>query len=549
MSVRGLRGVLATVVLTAGWVGACAPPATQTHTASGGKDRPKLVLFLVVDQMRADYLERFRPLWRHGLARLLAEGVVFTEARHDHAVTTTAPGHATLSTGLHPSHHGIVNNSWWDEKEGERVTAVEDARDDLSPRRLLGSSLGGWMKRADPQTKVFTASVKDRGAIFLGGREADGAYWFDAEEGGFVSSSYYPEAKPQWLGAFNDLKLPAAELTRPWKAAELPAGSPSLAELGIEVLDRGLFPDGLPRVAGGSLFAPTEDFYDALSDTPWADHHLVDFALALVEGEALGQDPHTDLLGLSFSAVDLVGHSYGPNSAELLSALLNLDVELGRLLAELEARVGQENLLVSLSADHGVVPVPEYQQAHGLPGRRISGEDLLCLRRVGLGLKEQFGGRPVLNAYGNLVPEALDSMPASTLEAAARDWLRQCPHVEQVWTSSQLASPAAGQPFARLYSHSWHPDRGPDVFIQYEEGFLATRANLTSHGVPYDYDRHVPWIVRAPGRTAARCDEPVSTVDVAPTVASLVGVPVPEDRDGADRSAWIRSPVNDPPAN
>lgn len=543
MSPRGWRGFAAGLGPTLWLVASfgCAPPpsAAPPHGA------PRLVLFLVVDQMRADYLERFRPLWRHGMARLLAEGVVFTHARHDHAVTTTAPGHATLSTGLWPSRHGIVNNAWWDKRENDRVEAVDDEQDDLSPRRLLGSSLGGWMKRADPKARVFTASVKDRGAIFLGGREADAAYWFDAGEGGFVSSAYYPDARPKWLEAFNGLGLPAAELTRAWEAPVLPEGAPSLAELAIEALDRGLFPDTFPHLPGGAIYAPTAGFYDALTDTPFGDRLLVDLALALVEGEGLGRDQHTDLLGLSFSALDIVGHAYGPNSPELASALMTLDQALGRLLDELEARVGKGNLLISLSADHGVVPLPEYQQLHGLPGRRIDTAGLLCLRRAGEALKEQFGGRPVLNAYGSLEPEALASVSSAELEAAARDRLSRCPGLERVWTAGQLVGQQAeADPFARLYAHSWHPERGPDVFLQFEEGLLAIRGAGTTHGVPYDYDRRVPWILRVPGRGPATLGEPVSTVDVAPTVARLAGVPVPADRDGVDRSALLRVEPN-----
>ncbi len=531
---RRLCGWLAAVVALF-WVSGCAEPRAQPTPG-----RPRLIVLVVVDQMRADYLERFRPLWRHGMARLLEEGVVFTEARHDHAVTTTAPGHATLSTGLTPHHHGIVNNSFWDETERDRVAAVDDEKYDLSPRRLLGSTLGGWMKGADRRSKVFTASVKDRGAIFLGGREADGAYWFDAEEGGFLSSSYYPEGRADWLEAFNDRGLPAAELTRLWTAPELPAGAPSLADLGIEELDRGVFPHRFPHLAGGVIFAPTEEFYDDLSDTPFGDRLLVDFALTLVDAEDLGADSSPDLLGLSFSALDIVGHAYGPNSPEIVSALLTFDEALGRLLDALEAKVGRENLLVTLSADHGVVPLPEYQQGHGLPGRRVDVEDLLCLRRAAEALEGELGTK-VLNPYGSFEPAARDRVLEEVLEAAVRRRLESCPGVVRVWTEGELGSGRADADlFGRLYARSWHPRRGPDVFIQYEEGFLATRGESTSHGVPYDYDRRVPWILRAPGLRPARRGEAASTVDVAPTVAGLVGIAVPPDRDGVDRSRALR---------
>lgn len=521
---------------------ACRPAAPRADPAA----RPdvRLVLFVVVDQMRADYLERFRPLFSAGLAQLLAESVGFTAARHDHAVTTTAPGHATLATGLYPSHHGVINNGWWDAAEGDWVYAADDEKFERSPRRLLGSALGDWAKRANRRSKVFAASAKDRSAIFLGGLDADAAFWVDQDNGELTSSGYYRRGKPSWLEAFNDRRLAAKEFGRGWRPLPLPPGAPALSELGVEVLDRGLFPSPFPHVASGLVFAPDESFFDQLSDTPFADRYLARFATALIDGERLGSDGDVDLLAVSFSAVDTVGHTWGPNSPEMVDALLSLDLALGELLAAVDEKVGREHVLVSLSADHGVLPLPEYQQLHGQPGQRIDPEGLLCLQSLGARLEERFDGTPILNPYGYLLTGARAAGTQAEIEAAVRELAGTCPGVERVWTRSELESKeAAGDPMGRLYQHSFHPRRSPDLMLQFEAGFLPLRTIGTTHGSPYDYDALVPWLLRLPEARPASVAEPVATVDVAPTLATLAGIPVPPDRDGVERTGLLpRSP-------
>lgn len=547
---RALRaGALCLTALFSG-LAACGPgrPAAPSDAPPGAaREGVRLILFVVVDQMRFDYLERFRPLYSAGLARLLDESVSFTEARHDHAVTTTAPGHSTLSTGLYPSHHGIVNNGWWDAAAGDWQYATDDEKFDRSPHRLLGSTLGDWAKRANGRSKVFTASAKDRSAIFLGGRSADAAFWMDSDDGEFESSDYYPRRHPRWLEEFNDQELPAREFGRGWSPAELPPGSPPFADLAIEELDRGVFPNRFPHVLGGLSFAPEEGFFDELSDTPFADRYLARFATALLDGEGLGKDGDVDLLGVSFSAVDAVGHVWGPNSPELADALVNLDLALGELLAAVDERVGREHVLVSLSADHGVVPLPEYQKLHGLPGERLDGPGVQCLQRLGTQLAERFGGNRILNPYGHLEPKALAVASREEIDAAIRTLAGSCPGVVRVWTRQELTAEGGdGDPFRRLYAHSYHPDRSAELMIQFEEGFLPLRSTGTTHGSPYDYDRHVPWLLRLPEAVKATVGEPVSTVDVAPTLAVLAGIPVPADRDGVERTALL--PKAKPPA-
>ncbi len=524
-------GVLLAVLLAS----ACTPAPAPTRPGA-----PRLVLCVVVDQLRADYLERFRPLFQHGFKQLLEEGVVFTEAHHDHAVTTTSPGHATLATGLWPAHHGIVDNEWFDDEAGEVVYSVADDKDGTSPRRLLGATLGDWLKQADGRSRVFAVSGKDRGAVLSAGRLADGAFWYDRRTGGMKGSRYYRQPRPPWLAELNHRGLADPLLGRAWERLPAVVGQPADAALGVEVLDRGLFPRGFPHVYGGNglTLSPDEDFYDSLADTPFLDEITAATAEALLAGADLGRDGSPDLLAVSFSAVDIVGHAYGPNSPEALDTVLRLDRLLGELLAAVDRQVGLANVIVSLSADHGVVPLPEYQALAGLPGRRLDTASQLCIQGVEGRLEAQLGASegPWLRP-GRRYGTAAAGRPE--LEATLRRELAGCPGVVRVWVRSELAGAPLADPVGRLYQHSFRAGRSGDFFIQFTEGYLPLAGSGTTHGSPYDYDSHVPWLLRLPAARPAVVDAPVHTVDVAPTLARLLGVKVPTGLDGEDRAGLL----------
>jgi hypothetical protein len=233
---------------------------------------PRLVLFLVVDQLAYDELERLQPRLTGGLARLLDEGVSFAAAEHRHALTNTAPGHATLATGLDPRHHGIVNNGWFDRRAGQRVYSAADEKGEPSPARLLAPTLGGWLKAVSRRSKVFAASGKDRAALLTAGREADGAFWYERDSGRFVGSAYYPRPSPPWLEELNERALPEARFGEAWEPlAETLAAS---AELGAEPLDLGAFGDTFPHPLGGLDATPDDDFFYDFFTSPYGDAYL-----------------------------------------------------------------------------------------------------------------------------------------------------------------------------------------------------------------------------------------------------------------------------------
>jgi predicted AlkP superfamily pyrophosphatase or phosphodiesterase len=507
------------------------------------EDAPGLVLFVVVDQFRGDYLDRFSSLWTGALAELSQSSVVFTEAHHRHANTSTGPGHATLSTGAHPARHGIVANSWYDRETGERVYCVEDDDGEVGPGRLLVETLGDHLKARWPASKVWSAGGKDRSAVLMGGHRPDGVLWYDRDDGGFTTGGYYEE--PSWLGDWNGRRPADRWFGVPWEP--LPETTAGAASVGVADIDRGAYRDVFPHALGNLTVYPAETFYEAVYDTPVVDELLLDLARRLVAEEGLGRDDYPDLLALSFSAADSVGHSYGPDSPELLDTLLRLDRGLGELLDWLEGELGEGRVAVVLSSDHGVVPLPEVQAARGLPGRRVSHEEVLCYQRAGRRLHERFGDGRWLVEWQYLNPSEADGEPTrDELADAIREEVSACPGILHVWTAGAIEAMEAMEameageagedgPYAELYAHGHHPRRSPDLYPVFEEDLLMRTFDGTTHGGPHRADTHVPWLLRWPGLAPRRVDDPVATVDVAPTLGALLGLPPFDDADGRVR--------------
>ena len=516
--------------------GAPAPPPFPDDT-------PRLVLFLVIDQMSQEYLVRFRPLLDGGFDYLLENGVVFADAHHDHAHTVTGAGHATLASGRFPRHSGIVSNQWVDRATGEDVYCVQGRDYRRSPANLLVDTVADWIKERDPASKVFAASGKDRSAVLTGGHGADAALWYDG--GKWATTGYYTE--PEWLDGFNARNWLDQYFGRTWEP--LPVPQETLTDLGIVELDEGIYQRSFPYAFGSKTLAPTSGFYSAILSSPLADDYLLELAKTILEEEGLGDDEHPDFLGLGFSALDYVGHNFGPNSREVLDTILRLDDALAELFAAIDARVGLENVVISLSADHGVAPLPAYRRANGQWAEREDMQDVACYQDAGRRLKDRFGDYQWLRDGLYLNEEAIEAtgIDRGELDRAVVELLGMCDAVERVWTRSELLeaqqSPSGGaggptdeERYRRLFANGYHPDRSPDYEIQYRAYYLERRSAGTSHGSPHPYDTWVPLIVVAPG--AAPHEEPgrVITADLAPTLAGILGIEPPADLDGVDRS-------------
>jgi predicted AlkP superfamily pyrophosphatase or phosphodiesterase len=540
---------LAAALVVVGTAAACARPAppvvarsarpveaAQARSAPAPASPVRLVVLIVTDQLATESLERFRPLLTGGLARLLAEGTSFRQAHHAHAMTTTAPGHASLATGRWPRHHGVVANAWYDRAADTIVESVDDERFGKSPSRLLAPTLGSWLKAAHPAARVFAASGKDRGALLLAGRDADGAFWYDDGSGLFRSSDYYPHPRPEWLRAFHAGPARFAWFGRPWTPLR-PLAPEEAAAFGIVELDEGVYPRRFPHPVGGDTTWPGGSYWEDVFETPLVDELLAALARDLVAAERLGADAEPDLLALSFSGLDSVGHAFGHHSPEVLDTVLRLDGLLGRLLAELETGIGREHLLLALSADHGVAPVTEAVRAGGGTATREDASHVACVQSTVAALDGTDGAGPWFVADGVLAAGRLgaDGLPQPAVERAVAAHLAGCPQVVRVWTARELAAPQPPPgPFGGAYWRAYHHGRSPHFLVQYAPTHLERQWRGTTHHSPYPYDTHVPLLFWGAGVAPGTVDEPVATVDLAPTLAALLGLPAPQGVDGRD---------------
>ncbi len=522
----------------------------------------RLVLLLVIDQARVEYLERLRPVFKRGMKRLLDEGMQFTDAHQDHAQTSTGPGHASLATGLYPSHSGIVGNSWFDRQQDRRMYCVEDEASPLlpiavepsiaspaksssgrSPQNLLGTAFPDWLKQANPRSKAFGVSRKDRSAILLAGKQADAAFWYGGENGDLITSRYYLDRYPQWMRNFLDRKIPDSYFGQTWEPR--PVGTETLKQLAIEEVDQGLFQQGFPYPLGGTSLRPNSRFYGDFGSSPYFEDYLLAFVRDLIEGEKLGQDDAVDYVGIGFSVLDSVGHRYGPNSREVLDTWIRLDEGLGELFDYLDQKVGMGQVLISLSADHGVLTLPEYLVMKQKPGGRGEVNDVVCFQSAMRRFEKKFGRDTwwTSHFYLNYSTLGRRNLRRQDIESEIAGLLESCSIVEKVWTRTQVEAAAGSQdPFLQLFSRSFHRERSGDLFLQVKKyHLLASRGRGTSHGSPYDYDTHVPLLLRVPGMPAKKIAQPrVQTVDLAPTLASLLGISTPAGLDGTDRSSLLR---------
>lgn len=527
-----------------GAVGTRPTPALLTPLAS---DRPKTALTVLVsiDQLRADMPLKLLPRFgKGGFRRLYEEGVVYDAATYAHSATETAVGHATLATGALPRDHGIVGNEW--SERNTRVYSVDDAASELlgasgagkSPARLLVQTLGDVLLAAQPAALVRSVSGKERSAIMMGGHKGT-AYWLDEGRGSFVTSRYYADRTPAWVEAFAALRPAERYRAQRWEllapAAEyVAADDHPWEQRGAAELSGPLFPHAFGDVTG-------EQFVHALKSTPFGDELTLAFIRALFDAEPLGRDRTSDLLTLSFSSTDYIGHAFGPESREAEDNLLRLDRTLAQLFALLDERVGKGHYVFVLSSDHGACESPEWFLAQGMDAGRVDPE--LLRRTVDDGLRARFSvGVELVSDFINptlVLNEqriASLSLDLSAVEHAAVELVREVPGVHSAHARSDLVARTGPEhPFKVRMEQSTHPERSGHVYVVPKEHWLlATKPDkLTAmHGTPWPYDGQVPIVVWGTGARAQRVLRAVDPRDIAPTLAQLLGIPVPAASTG-----------------
>jgi len=453
---------------------------------------PRLVAVIVVDQMRADYVADAGQKYQGGFARLVREGAVFTQARHGHVPTQTPPGHAALSTGRFPREHGIVGQSWWDHERNVWRPTLLDSEGRTSPESIMVDTLGDALKKKSPGSEVVSISGKDRGAVLMGGKRADLVLWYDEDTGAFVTSTYYPRA-PGWVKNWN----------------------------------------------GNNKVKP-----ERRKSIHWDinfDQLTLSLARRAVEEERLGQHKVPDLLLLSLSGTDLVGHRWGPDSPQMSRQLGSLDREVGSFLDFLDRMVGAEGYTAVLTSDHGVLPTPESERGKAMGARRVQRKDIET--RVSALLAHALGEPPAGSSWvGTISPPHVylntllakqREVDAAALRRAAVSALESQSEVAKAYLPEDMTvNRLSGGTYGEVFRRSVYPGRSGDVLILLKPGVLvADDETSTGHSTPYDYDARVPMILLGTGIRPGSYDGSILTTCLAPTLGRLLDVPFTPGED------------------
>jgi arylsulfatase A-like enzyme len=534
-------------VMNASAAAAGAKPAAGAATAAQAK--PKLVVVMVIDGLPSEQVQRYRDEFgQGGFRRLLEQGASFTNAHQAHGVTVTAIGHTAVLSGAYPYRHGIIGNNWLD-ANGNSVYCTEDTRykyigeetdahDGTSPANLRVDTLGDQLRYATGnRSKVLTVSGKDRGAILLAGKTGT-AYMFMDKTGDFASSTYYMQQHPGWVQRFTAAKPQDRYYAKSWKplladaayADDAPFPEPSTKS-----------PNRFPFMFYSESGVPDADYYSRIKMSPAVDELTLDFAQAAVEGEQLGSNPTgaTDILGISLSGHDYVNHAYGPESRMSHDHLQQIDRRIAAFFDFLDRRVGMDNVLVVLTADHGFSNTPEFSQGRHIDARRIDAKALTDGLDKALG--ERFGGTGLVKK--SMLPEvyldyaAIDKRGLARVDvenAAARHLLAQ-PNIAEVFTRTQFeAGVASKSRLGLLMQRAWNRQMSGDLMVvPTAYSFFGSGSTGTTHGTPYNYDSSVPLLIMGkrwirPGDVGQYTE----VVDIAPTLAHILRVRAPAAAEG-----------------
>lgn len=529
---------------------ATAQPGKKTPPVVGGT-RPKLVVGIVVDQMRWDFLYRYQSRYGNtGFRRLLDEGFSCENALIPYTPTVTAAGHTCIYTGSVPAVHGIVGNNWMDKEKGKSTYCSEDPsvstvggtgqNGKQSPRNMLVTTIGDEIKLAsNMKGKVFGVALKDRGSILPAGHAANAAFWYDVSTGNWISSTYYMDTLPKWLLAFNNTKPVDAYYAKGWPTLypidqyeqstsdEKPYESKPLGN------DQTRFPYDLKRFINKD--------YKSIASTPYGNSMTLDVAKALLDAEQLGKGPYTDMLCVSLSSTDYVGHSFGPNSIETEDTYLRLDKDLGVFLSYLDEKIGKGQYTLFLSADHGVAHVPGFLKENKLPGGTFDERE--AARSLNGLLRDKFNTDKLVMAAENYqiylnrpLMDSINLNEKSVTETICAFLLKQ-EAVQQALPVKDIPVALLQPKIKEMLVNGYHPARSGDIQIVLKPGYIDGGKTGTTHGIWAPYDAHIPMLFYGWGIKQGQTNRETYMTDIAPTITSLlhvqmpsgcVGKPVPE---------------------
>jgi predicted AlkP superfamily pyrophosphatase or phosphodiesterase len=516
-----------------------------TFCSQAQDTKPKLVIGIVVDQMKQEYLYRFEDkLSPGGFKRIIEDGFVSKNTHYNYIPTKTAAGHASIYTGTTPRYHGVISNSWYSKVLGRKVYCVSDTTvkgvgikgfsGSMSPKNLQSTTITDELKlTTNFRSKVIGVSIKDRGAVLPAGHVADGAYWYNSKTGDFATSTFYKSELPKWVVKFNGQKLVDKYLNQQWTTSlpldQYTESTPDITayEGGFKGKDAPSFPYNLEELRAKN--GP----YGMISSTPFGNSLVLDFAKKAIESEDMGKDAITDFLAVSLSSTDYVGHNFAPNSVELEDTYLKLDADLASFLSFLDEKVGKGNYTVFITADHAVVANPKFLTDNQLPGGFASPDSLKSILKDGLNKKFGEGDwiRNISNEQVFLNHQLVEQseMELSEVQEVVESLLYHLEEIGEVYKSTDLKSIASNDHLGTLLSNGFNKKLSGDVLFTLKSGYLFNEYGTTgtSHGSGYTYDTHVPLLFYGKNIKKGSTTRYVSINDIAPTLSMLLNISLP----------------------
>jgi len=530
----------------------CLPLLATAQTKPAAKStslaKPKLVVGVVVDQMRYDYIFRYWDKFSAGgFKRLVNSGFFCKNTNYNYVPTYTGPGHAAIYTGTYPAINGIIANDWYDKKTGEMIYCTEDKSVKpigtsadaglMSPKNLLVTTMGDELRlNSIQQSKVIAVSLKDRASILPAGHSANAAYWFDGSTGNFISSSQYVNALPKWLNDFNAKKLPTEYLNKGWNTL-----------LPIEQYTESTNDDKAYESAPNKKESPVfpyeyskyvnKEKFEIIRATPHGNSITKDLAIATLKGEQLGKGKYTDMLCVSFSSTDYVGHSYGPRSIEIEDVYLRLDLDLQELFKALDAQVGAGQYVLFLTADHGAAEVPAYLKEQKIPAGLVDENEVE--KQLKSYLFKEYGDSLVLNSSNQqiflnrklITDKKLD---LTTIQKKAAAFILEMDGIAETYAAEEIkVNSYTNNSFKALLQNGYNFKRSGDVLFRFNVAYFdAVMQKGTTHGAEFSYDTHVPLLFMGWGIKSGSTVESISITDIAPTICSLLNIPFPNGCTG-----------------
>jgi predicted AlkP superfamily pyrophosphatase or phosphodiesterase len=515
-------------------------------------DKPKLIIGIVVEQLRYDQVEKFRSKFcENGIRKLLNEGTFFQNASFQYMLTQSAPGHTTISTGAEPSLHGITSDSWYLPLKNEQIYCTKDASVNPaggsyesglhSPVNLQVSTFSDELKMAtNRKSKVFAVGLKENSSIFSAGHAADAAYWYDNTTGTWMTSSYYIDSLPSWVNDFNALNYPEKYLTnswtllRPYQDYSDCISDTNKFEAGFN--GQNYFPYDLKKLSTRGK-AGTDRDYSFLRETPFGNTVTTEFAKRLIEKEGLGKDDVTDFLTVCYSATDYIGHRFGPSSFEMADAIYRLDKDIEDLLKYLNETMGKKNILVYFTSAHGISEIPGVLESIRIPAGIFKQDQAIYLLKSYL--KASYGDGEWIKGYSEkqlflnrtLIEDA--KIPLEEIQKKVARFLVQFSGVAAAYPYSAFEANDFGNGNLKKIINNFNPQRSGDVIIVLNSGWVEKESNyVTNHNSPYEYDSHVPLIWYGWSVNRATVTRKVNMTDIAATLSSLCKIPYPNGCTG-----------------